>query len=296
MPPAPRVLRRALLGFLTRPTAILDEVPEALRPARRAVLLMGAPQGAPPGDHQEPRGKLRLLSYNLQRAGREAAMVRTLLATIRDHAPDVLLLQEAPRGLWRHPELAPVFAGRDLFYAPFHQVSRTSGRYKHPEYGQLIASRLPLLDTEVIELPTVTRAGLGRGHLLKRIALLAEIRLVPSPLADRRRLRLVNVHHEPFVWPRGRRPQHETLLTRLPVQRGAVDVCAGDFNATFGVQREPGLAPWWRRGFEAALQHGRCLDNALARGHRTLRATRLRLPGSDHRPLLVEVGIGGDPR
>lgn len=287
MPPVPGVLRRALVGFFTPSVAITGEVPEALRPARRSVFL----QRVKPGAARQSSGELHLLSYNLQRAYREAAMIRTILATVRDHTPDVLLFQEAPRGLWEHPKLAPVFDGRDLFYAPFHQVSRLSGCYRHPEYGQLIASRLPLLDTEVVELPTVTRARLGRGHLLKRIALLAEIRL-----SEDRRLRLANVHFEPFVWPWGRKPQHETVLTRLPARGDVIDVCAGDFNAALGVRREPGLAPWWRQGFEAALPRGRFLDNALVRGHRALNAARLPMPGSDHRPLLVDVGIGVDPR
>lgn len=298
MPPGPRVLRRALLGFFTRAIELHDEVPEALRPAQFAVVNRDAQADGSRGRPGSPR-ELCLLSYNLQRAGREAAMVRTLVEIARGHVPDVLVLQEAPRGLWEHPELASIFAGRDLFYAPFHQVTRISGRYRHAEYGQLIASRWPLLDPEVIELPTVTRAGLGPGHLLKRIALAAEISLAPATLSgkpsDGRRLRLANVHHEPFVWPRGRGPQHAALLARLSARGEGVDLCIGDFNATFGVRREPGLGPWWGQGFEAALPRGRSLDNALSRGHRSLRAESLRMPGSDHRPLLVHVGIGGVP-
>lgn len=281
MPPSSRVLRRALQGFLTRPTILTGEVPEGLRPAQRAVVRNGS--------QRRISRELHLLSYNLQRAYREPEMIRTLVEATADHRPDVLLLQEVPRGLWLRPELAAVFAGRDLFYAPFHLVERPAGRYRSREYGQLIASRFALDRTEVLELPTVTRAGLGPGHLLKRVALLAEL-----PLRDGRKLRLANVHHEPFVWPAGRSPQHAALLQRLQEPERPeswIDLCVGDFNALFGVRREPGLAEWWARGFEPALPRGRHLDNALARGHRELRAVKLRKPGSDHRPLVVQVEL-----
>ena len=280
---SPRVLRRALLGFLTPPTALTGEVPESRRPDRRAVLREVSSERAP--------RTLRLLSYNLQRGYREEEILHSLTHSVAEHAPDLLVLQEAPRNLWAHPSLAAVFAGRNLFYAPFHQidrhqVERPGHLYRAPEYGQVIATRFGLSRCRVVELPTVTRAGLGRGHLLKRIALRVEI-----PTEDGRTLRLVNVHHEPFVWPRGRRPQHAELLRALPRDDRCVDLCIGDFNAAFGIRREPGLVPWWREGFEAALPRGRHLDNALARGHRSLRARVLDVRGSDHRPLRVRVRL-----
>jgi len=283
MPSAPRVLRRALLGFLTPSTFITDELPTSRRPGRRAVLKTAS--------EDRVQGRLRLLSYNLQRAVREPEVVGALTRSVAEHAPDVLLLQEAPRDLWTHPALAPVFDRLNLFYAPFHQVERRGRRDRvsevdATEFGQVIATRLALGRPEVVELPTVTRAGLGRGHLLKRIALRVEI-----PIEDGRTLRLVNVHHEPFVWPRGRRPQHAELLRGLPGDDRCVDLCIGDFNAAFGIRREPGLVPWWRKGFEAALPRGRHLDNALARGHRSLHAVLLEGRGSDHRPLRIDVEL-----
>lgn len=253
-------------------------MPESRRPGRRAVLREISADRAP--------RTFRLLSYNLQRGYREEEILRSLTRSVAQHAPAVLLLQEAPRDLWAHRVLAAAFEGRNLFYAPFHQVERPGRLYRAPEYGQVIVTRFGLSRCRVVELPTVTRAGLGRGHLLKRIALAVEI-----PIEDGRTLRLVNVHHEPFVWPRGRRPQHAELLQRLPHDDGCVDLCVGDFNATFGVRREPGLLPWWREGFEAALPRGRHLDNALARGHRKLRAIRLPRAGSDHRALRIDVEL-----
>jgi endonuclease/exonuclease/phosphatase family metal-dependent hydrolase len=282
VPSSPRTLRRALLGFLTPPTCLTGEVPEPRRPGRRTVSRQVSADQAP--------RRLGLLSYNLQRAVREPEVIRTLTRCAADHAPDVVLLQEVPRDLWDRPAVEPVFAGCNLFYAPFHQVerpgSRPGGRYRAGEFGQVIATRFALDRCEVIELPTVTRAGLGRGHLLKRIALSVEI-----PIEDGRTLRLVNVHFEPFVWPRGRRPQQAELLRALPRQEGCVDLCVGDFNAAFGVRREPGLVPWWRAGFEAALPRGRRLDNGLARGHRSLDAIRLDGRGSDHRPLWIRAEL-----
>lgn len=287
--PNPRILRRALLGLLTPPVAILDDVPEDRRPARRTVF---RPAAFGPAPHPGPRSvaqRLVLLSYNLQRTYREAAVLASLSDAVAEHAPDLLLLQEVPRDLWCHPRLAAIFDPLDLFYAPFHQLDRPRGAFHHPEYGQLTASRFPLHNPQVLELPTVTRAGLGRGHVLKRIALLTEL-----PMADGRVLRLAHVHHEPFVWPRGRTPQHTAVLERLPRRDEAVDLCVGDFNASRGVLREPGLEPWWRQGFEAALPAaGRRdnVDNALVRGHRKLEARRLRRSGSDHPPVLVRVEL-----
>ncbi len=254
-PPWPRAIR----GLLGPRTVLVDELPPARRP--RALAYFEAVAGlAPVGS------ELAILSYNLQRAQRLPEAAASLVRAVAEHRPELVLLQETPFELLHHPALAPALAGRSLFYAPFHQVDTPDRRYPYRRYGQLSASACRLAAAEVIELPTVNPAGLGPGHILKRIALYNEL------------------------------PVAAAIDGRAP----AVAVCCGDFNPSLGQRGEPGLALLAARGFVNAFAHRwRALDTCLARGHAGfLEARALPLGGSDHRPILVrlrlspETGVG----
>jgi endonuclease/exonuclease/phosphatase family metal-dependent hydrolase len=284
-PPWPRAIR----GLLGPRTALVDELAPARRP--RALAHFEAVAGlAPVGS------ELAILSYNLQRAERLPEVAASLERGVAEHRPELVLLQETPFELLHHPALAPALAGRSLFYAPFHQVDTPDRRYPYRCYGQLSASACRLEAAEVIELPTVNPAGLGPGHILKRIALYNEL-----PLADGRRLGLLNLHIEPFARRRGRLPQYEAIAAAIDGRAPEVAVCCGDFNPSLGHRAEPGLALLAARGFANAFAHRwRALDTCLARGHAGfLEARALPLGGSDHRPILVRLRLsteaGGVP-
>ena len=273
---SPRVVIRAVRAFVGEPTTLVDELPEHQRPKHHVTQTdNGQTSAAPPS--------LRLLSYNIQRAYREPEIIESLESLFKEHGPDVVLLQEAPEHFWARPGAAELFRDMNLFYAPFHQVERTSKRFPHPSYGQVIATPLALTARDVIELPTVTRAGLGRHHVLKRIALYAEI-----PLSDGRSLRLINTHNEPFVRPKGRFPQFRAALDKLSPSERHVNLYCGDLNIAFG-QDEPGIHLFRSAGYESALTVEAKLDDCLASGHRSIEGKIIDNKASDHRPIVVDV-------
>jgi endonuclease/exonuclease/phosphatase family metal-dependent hydrolase len=279
--PLPPPLRRAIHGFLGRRAVLVDELPPERGP--RAVSLTEIANGL-----ERLGAELTVLSYNVKRAERMQAVAATIERAVEDYRPDLIFLQETPVELFRHPRLAKIFAPRSLFFAPFHQVDRPDRRYPYDRYGQLIASARLMLEPRVIELPTVNPATLGPGHIMKRIALYAEL-----PTADGRTVGAVNVHNEPFARRRDRCLQYETFLRAVDGRAPDVAVCCGDFNPSLSQRGEPGLRLLEAHGFDNAFAHRwRALDTCLARGHAGFRSVDvLPLGGSDHRPILVRLRL-----
>ena len=274
-------LRRAIRGYLGPQTVLIDELPPERRPS--ALALHRPVEGLGPVGSD-----LTVLSYNVQRGHRLERAVATIEEVVGRYLPDLIFLQEAPVELMNHPRLEPFLAPRILFYAPFHQVDRPDRRYSSRQYGQLIASAVALEAPRVVELPTVNPSTLRRGHLMKRIALRGGLRT-----RDGRRIEVVNVHNEPFARRSARLVQFETLLEVADHRSPDVAILCGDFNPSLGQRGEPGLRLLASSGFENAFAHRwRTLDTCLARGHSGfVSAESLRLPGSDHRPIVVRVGL-----
>ena len=273
------VLRRAIAGALGRGGVATGELPEHLRPHAQAIVERGR-DGEPPGR------ELTVLSYNVKRAERAERAAESLRRAIEAHRPQVVLLQEAPVAFFREGPATELLAGRHLFFAPFHRVEGAERRYPHPLYGQLTATTPPMASHRVVELPTVNPATLGPAHTLTRIALYAEL-----SLADGRRLGLVNVHNEPFARRHRRVLQHQAFLEVVERRGPDVAVCCGDFNPSASQRGEPGIRLLEAHGFANAFaRRWRTLDTCLARGHAAFaEARRLRLPGSDHRPIVVRL-------
>ncbi|HSL18780.1 MAG TPA: endonuclease/exonuclease/phosphatase family protein [Methylomirabilota bacterium] len=273
------VLRRAVAGALGRGGVVTGELPEDLRPRALAIVERGAAG--------EPLGReLTLLSYNIKRAERASRVAESLRRAVESYRPQVVLLQETPVAFFREGAAAELLAGRHLFFAPFHRVEGAQRRYPHPLYGQLTATTSPMTGHRVVELPTVNPATLGPAHTLTRIALYAELET-----ADGRRLGLVNVHNEPFARRHRRVLQHRAFLDVVERRAPDVAVCCGDFNPSASQRGEPGIRLLEAHGFgNAFARRWRTLDTCLARGHAGFaEARRLRLPGSDHRPILVRL-------
>jgi endonuclease/exonuclease/phosphatase family metal-dependent hydrolase len=274
-------LRRALRGYLGRRTVLIDELAPDRRPSALAI--------HEPVDGLEPLGnELTVFSYNVQRGQRLQKAAASIERAVDQYLPDLIFLQEAPPELFLQPPGAELFAGRTLFYAPFHQVEWPNRRYSHRRYGQLIASARALHGPQVLELPTVNPSVLGPGHIMKRIALYAEL-----PAADGRTVCVVNVHNEPFARPGDRLLQHQTFLDVLDRRAPEVAICCGDFNPSLSQRGEPGLRLLEASGFENAFVHRwRTLDTCFARGHAEyLSSESLRLGGSDHRPIVVRLRL-----
>ena len=159
------------------------------------------------------------------------------------------------------------------------RLDKTLTRLDHT--GAVVSAR-------VLELPTVNPSVLGPGHIMKRIALYAEL-----PMVDGRTVGVVNVHNEPFARPRDRLLQHQAFLDAVNRRAPEVAVCCGDFNPSLSQRGEPGLELLEAAGFENAFAHRwRTLDTCFARGHaRYVSAESLRLGGSDHRPIVVRLRL-----
>ncbi len=275
-------LWRAIRGYLGPHTVLIDELPPERRPSALAYHR--------PAEGLGPVGSgLTVLSYNVQRGHKLERAITTLQEAVDRFRPELVFLQEAPLELLSHPRFEPFFAARTLFFAPFHQVDRPDRRYSSRQYGQLIASAPALDAPRVVELPTVNPSTLRRGHLMKRIALCGGLRM-----RDGRTVTVVNVHNEPFARRRDRLIQFEALLEAAQHRSPGVAILCGDFNPSLSQRGEPGLRLLESSGFENAFAHRwRTLDTCLARGHSAfLGAESLRLPGSDHRPIMVRVGLG----
>jgi endonuclease/exonuclease/phosphatase family metal-dependent hydrolase len=274
-------LKRAVRGYLGPRTALVDELPPERRPSALAV-------------HEPVDGlellddHLTLLSFNVQRGQRLGVAAASLEHAVASFRPDLVLLQEAPPEIFRRPPLRDVLAGCSLFYAPFHQVEWPNRRYRFRSYGQLVASTRALQHPRVVELPTVNPSVLGPGHLMKRIALYAEV-----PTADGRTVAVVNVHNEPFARPGDRLAQHRAFLEAVEERGPDVAICCGDFNPSLSQRGEPGQRLLESSGFENAFAgRWRALDTCFARGHLEFQtAKRLALGGSDHRPIVVGVRL-----
>lgn len=274
-------LKRALRGYLGPRTVLVDELPPERRPS--ALALEEPVEGL-----ESLAAELAVLSYNVQRGQRLETVAGSLEHAVDDHRPDVVFLQEAPLELLRHPRLEPILRTRSLFYAPFHQVDVPDRRYRYLGYGQIIASRRRLENPRVLELPTVNPSVLRRGHIMKRIALAAEL-----PAVDGRAIVVVNVHHEPFARPSDRLLQHRAVLEAVEARAPEVAVCCGDFNPSLSQRGEPGHRLLEAAGFENAFaDRWRTLDTCFVRGHSEIvSAESLRLPGSDHRPIVVRLKL-----
>lgn len=274
-------LKRALRGYLGPRTVLVDELPPERRPS--ALVVEERVEALEP-----LAAELAVLSYNVQRGQRLETVAATLERAITDHRPDLVLLQEAPLELVRHPRLDSTLGSRSRFYAPFHQVDIPDRRYRYLQYGQLVASSRALRGVRVLELPTVNPSVLRRGHIMKRIALEAEL---ATP--DGRTVLVANVHNEPFARPRVRLLQYRALLEAVEERAPEVAVCCGDFNPSLSQRGEPGLRLLEAEGFENAFaDRWRTLDTCFARGHaEILSAESLRLPGSDHRPIVVRMRL-----
>jgi endonuclease/exonuclease/phosphatase family metal-dependent hydrolase len=272
-----RVYRRVIAGFLGRGDLLVDELPEAQRPSNLATL-EGSPRDQTLGN------EISILSYNIKRAERIDEVAASLVAAVDVFRPEVVLLQEAPPEFVEHAE--SVFRQRSVFYAPFHQVETPDRRYRFHRYGQIIATSVPMLHHEVIELPTVNASTLGEGHTMKRVALYVELSIRDGRIAG-----LINTHYEPFTYPKRRLPQYAAVLERLAERNTDVDLICGDLNPTLGRRSERGMSLLESLGYENAFaSHRRTLDTCFAIGHtKILAAEMLEQRGSDHRPIIVRV-------
>lgn len=231
-------------------------------------------------DVQEPT--LRLMSVNVLGSNREFDRVLEQIAT---ESPDVILLQEY-KPAW-HEALAPVLA---IEYP--HSLIET----RNDAFGCAVYSRLPILEAEWFDL-----AGAGTPQVSFEVE-----------LGDSR----VTIHNIHLLPPAAASLTRETwaqlgaLVERAKAETGPA-IFAGDFNFTprsaqAGRLRAAGLTEahsqggrWrgatWPETGPASLVPGIRLDQAYVSEQLACVSSRvLGRNGSDHRPIVVEIGLRQD--
>jgi endonuclease/exonuclease/phosphatase family metal-dependent hydrolase len=263
------------------------------------------PPGAMPGRRSRPRGsavdarsivdcrRLRVASWNIHRSYRGEQVRQSLTTLIRTEEPDIVLLQEVPvypRGpFWGLDQLGALLADYHLEYVTMHRVGRTTSYYSFAETGMVTLSRTAPVAVEAVPLPTVSRSKLGRNHTIRRTALVTR-----HTLADRV-VCVCHLHLENTTGPRGRAQQISHLLDRLDLGPDTTTVLAGDFNTLLG-SRETVHGQVAAQGFVPVAMIGRsrllpALDHFFVCGGIGQRGRTLRLPGSDHRPIIFDLTV-----
>lgn len=199
---------------------------------------------------------VRVASWNLLR--QVGANLADVVALVRQHRPDLLLLQEATEEMDGLPELA----GGHYFRAPMQ------GRV----YGLAVWSPHPLPRPRILRLPASTLPG----RVPPRIAQIINFRGIS----------FVNVHlsHGQFLnrW----QLLHITRLLQAPA------AIIGDFNAV-GPTRLPGfrdIGPREPTHYPRNIVPLR-LDRCLAQGLRCNAAEVLERGPSDHHPIILDLAI-----
>ncbi|MDQ4134129.1 MAG: endonuclease/exonuclease/phosphatase family protein [Actinomycetota bacterium] len=226
--------------------------------------------------------RLRLLSANLFTLN---AQMDALAAEILGADADVLLLQELS---WAN--LPGLRRGGVVDAYPFQLLAPRADAF-----GSAILSRLPLVDEEMwmaAQLPMARGTVLVGGRRVRVYCVHPRAPFGPRGL-PRWRAQMISVHQAVSSEPR-------------PL------VVAGDFNATWGhrrlrdllgeglrdahVERGRGWVPTWPSDLRFLPPLAR-VDHVLVSPElAVLAATEGRGPGSDHRPLIVDLALLNSPR
>ena len=258
------------------------------------LLLTGCASAGPGG-----AARLRVLTYNIH-AGKDAGQQRNLdrvAEVIRASAADIVLLQEVDRNTERsgredHIAVLAQLTGMDMWFAK-------SLDFQGGQYGIAILSKLPL-DTAYV-VPLVVRPPQERsGTYEPRVGLHAVIR---GPFGY---LHIVNTHLDPAAEPTYRHQEFINLLAHIArtVSPGNPLIFGGDLNARPDTPEITALTlsllDSWRRcgdggpGYSyPADEPDRRIDYVWLRNGTCTNARVLDTLASDHRPLLVEVLLGG---
>lgn len=239
-------------------------------------------------------GPIRVVTWNIHRAYDLEGVARGLRRLLLETSPDLLLLQEVPVWptvpWWEHASVREPLERLDLGYVPMHRVLEPSRYYPFETSGPAILSPWTLDHWRAVSLPEVSRPKLGRGHRIRRVALMATLKGSDGPL------RGVNVHLENTARPAGRAAQAAELLRAVDAPEGVPVILGGDFNDLLapveGVDRQlcaAGFAP----GPVARRRQWPGIDRVYGRGLEVLRSEVLDIAGSDHRPVLAELAEPG---
>jgi endonuclease/exonuclease/phosphatase family metal-dependent hydrolase len=263
------------------------------------VLTGCAGYGALPAARTTPADTLRVMTYNIFAGNdldRHSNLVR-VAALIDSLRADVVFLQEVDRRTARSGgvDQAGVLAERTGMQAVFGRAMEFDGG----EYGIAVLSRRPIRSSRVVPLEVARPSELTARPYEPR----ALLHVVIDTRAGQ--LHLLNTHLDHQGDPVFRHPQVLQLLAYAAdsVPRGAATVLGGDLNAVPEATevRALGVAfddAWTRCGSGAgptfrADRPVRRIDYILLAGTRCVAARIIDTLLSDHRPLVVDLLLGG---
>ncbi len=213
---------------------------------------------------------MRVMSYNVHHLGDDPAAVAEVL---RDHAPDVVALQEPPRGPWGRWRLARLARAVGLEVAVAGGAARTT--------AILVRRGLAVTERRAVRLPR-TGTWILRGVAMVEVQ---GVRVLSTHLGLRREERHRHVDH----------------LLRLVAESRGPCVLAGDLNEQPGGSararlvahlRDAGLGP----SFPSDAPRAR-IDVVLVTPEVEVQAAWVpdgpaAIRASDHRPVLADLRIG----
>jgi len=277
---------------------------ERRRPLRAAlaasllVLFSACAPRSPEAAAPAGEASLRVLVYNIH-AGKDAEGVDNLARVaevVRGSGADVVLLQEVDRGTERSGRVDQL--ARLASLTGLHGSFGKTLDYQGGEYGIAILSRWPVVFDTLLPLPIDPPQERAGGSYEPRGALVARLE---GPL----RLVALNTHLDASREDHYRIQEVRTVVEtaeREAAAGGALVLVGGDFNSEPGT-RVVGTVTgeeWsdaWRCGrgegltFPARAAVKRIDYLFLGTGLRCVEASVLETEASDHRPLLVVVGV-----
>ncbi len=265
-------------------------------PGSAGTQLLSRPAEGRPADPEQP-GRIRVVSWNIHRCYRREGIRQGLAEILADEDPDLLLLQEVPVfphvPFWELDGIRQLLSAFHLQYCTMHRVSAPTAYYPFVHTGLVSLSKEPPGSVQAIPLPTVSRPKLGSGHAVQRVALYTSYDSAYGSLA------VVNLHLENTTSPRGRAVQIRHLLGELRRFAAPQTIIAGDVNTLLGTW-EPVPEVLEQEGYRQVHLGGAprfrpLLDRIFLRGM-TGSGRVLAIPGSDHRPILVDAEASRIPK
>jgi len=269
-----------LIGCLFLGLRIPAVVGAAVCLANGALIVGQLPaQGTLPTDARADR--LRLMTFNVLHSNQDVGALRESLIEVQ---PDVVLLQEVSRRWNRHLHVLA-----DLYP---HRTPLAAIGPKHDDHGNVVLSRLPLLD---VRQPTL--AGMTGRLTAARISLRGKSIWVASVHIDK---------PDPLGRPNMQRRQLAELQDWITGMDPPLTL-GGDFNATLhtpqlnvfitrtGVNVDLASDPWWSiaRGTYPAWVplFGLKIDHIMALDIAILDSAAIRISGSDHRAVVTNLRL-----
>ncbi len=251
-----------------------NSLPDRESPKQNSIQQIGTLNGTITGSNKIMSNKIRVATWNMYHGKRPEAK-DTLAELIDTH--HVLLLQEAPSP--RDTRLYDPFSSLHSIYAPdlFYDASDLQTKTA----GNIILSKLPLDNIEVLNLAKVSWEYLGPKQPIRRNAIHASVH------ANEQEIQLWNTHLEIYCRPHSRALQMKAILEKLTDEPTIIGMDANTLYRILHKQLEPLLKELEQKGLVDTLTNRPRMNFAdyILSNRTASKNAVLDLPGSDHKPI-----------